>query len=318
MKHTILALGAMQPAEMERLESLYHVIKLWKERDPEAALQECKLQVQVVLSTYNGMPVTRKIVESLPNLELIAQYGAGLNNIDLDVTRQRDIAVISTPDAPTNDTADMAMALILTTLRRVVEADMFVRVGKWASGAFPASTTLSGKTVGICGLGRIGQAIARRCAAFDMNIVYSAPRPKAGVSYPYYSDLADMAAACDILVMACSENANTHHIVNYKVLKALGSKGFLINIARGSVVNTEDLLVALRNRDIAGAGLDVFESEPSVPNALISMDNVVLLPHIGGGTVEARSAMGRLVIENIQAHFNGEPLISPVNPAVAA
>lgn len=318
MKHTILALGAMQPAEMERLESLYHVIKLWKERDPEAALQEYRLQVQVVLSTYNGMPVTRKIIESLPNLELIAQYGAGLNNIDLETTRQRDIAVISTPDAPTNDTADTAMALILTTLRRVVEADMFVRIGKWPSGAFPPSTTLSGKTVGICGLGRIGQAIARRCAAFDMKVVYNAHRPKEGQSYPYYSDLADMAGVCDVLVMACPGNTNTHHIVNYKVLKALGPKGFLINIARGSVVNTDDLLVALRNRDIAGAGLDVYENEPSVPNALISMDNVVLLPHIGGGTVEARAMMGGLVIDNIKAHFNGEPLISPVHSPVAA
>ena len=318
MKHTILALGAMQPTEMERLESLCHVIKLWKERDPEAALQECKLQVQVILSTYNGMPVTRKIIESLPNLELIAQYGAGLNNIDLETTKQRDIAVVSTPDAPTNDTADTAMALILTTLRRVVEADMFVRIGKWPSGAFPTSTTLSGKTVGICGLGRIGQAIARRCEAFDMKVIYHSPRPKEGFLYPYYSDLIDMAKACDVLVMACPGNEATHHMVNYKVLKALGPKGFLINIARGSVVNSDDLLVALRNRDIAGAGLDVFENEPSVPNALISMDNVVLLPHIGGGTVEARSAMGRLIIENIQAHLNGEALISQINPAVFA
>lgn len=312
MKKIILALGAMQSNEMDILEREYHVIKLWKERDPEEALQALKLQIQVILSTYNGMPVTRKIIESLPNLELIAQYGAGLNNVDIVAAKERDVAVISTPDAPTKDTADTAMALILTTLRRVVEADMFVRVGKWASGAFPASTSLSGKTVGICGFGRIGQAIAKRCSAFDMTVVYNGPREKLDQPYQYYSDLRDMAANVDILVMACPGGEATHHIANLPVFRALGPKGFFINIARGSVVDTEHLLIALSNRAIAGAGLDVYEAEPSVPPALISMDNVVLLPHIGGGTVEARSEMGRLVIANIMAHFNGEPLISPV------
>lgn len=312
MKKIILALGTMQSTEMDILEEEYHVIKLWKERDPEATLQTHRLQVQVILSTYNGMPVTKKIIESLPNLELIAQYGAGLNNIDVASARARDIAVVSTPDAPTRDTADTAMALILTTLRRVVEADMFVRVGKWNSGAFPASISLAGKTVGICGLGRIGQAIAKRCAAFDMNVVYNARSEKSDQPYKYYADLKNMAADSDVLVMACPGGEETHHIANAAIFKALGPKGYFINIARGSVVNTEDLLVALSNRAIAGAGLDVYENEPSVPHALISMDNVVLLPHIGGGTVEARSDMGRLVIANIKAHFNGEPLLSPV------
>jgi len=312
MKKIILALGAMQSAEMDILESEYHVIKLWKEKDPEATLQNYKLQVQVILSTYNGMPVTRKIIEALPNLELIAQYGAGLNNVDIASAKSRDISVISTPDAPTRDTADTAMALILTTLRRVVEADMFVRIGKWSSGAFPASTSLAGKTVGICGFGRIGQAIAKRCSAFDMTVVYNSPRQKSDLPYTYFADLKEMAAHVDILVMACIGGDTTKHIANLSVFKSLGPKGYFINIARGSVVNTEDLLVALSNRDIAGAGLDVYETEPSVPPALISMDNVVLLPHIGGGTVEARSEMGQLVIANIRAHFKGEPLLSPV------
>lgn len=318
MKNIVLALGAMQSTEMDILEAEYNVIKLWKEKDPEATLQAHKLQVQVIVSTYNGMPVTKKIIESLPNLELIAQYGAGLNNIDVATAKARDIAVISTPDSPTRDTADTALALILTTLRRVVEADMFVRVGKWNSGAFPASTSLAEKTVGICGFGRIGQAIAKRCAAFDMSVVYNSRTEKADQPYKYYADLKDMAANVDVLVMACPGGADTHHIANAGVFKALGSKGYFINIARGSVVNTDDLLMALSNRAIAGAGLDVYETEPSVPQALISMDNVVLLPHIGGGTVEARSNMGQLVIANIKAHFNGEPLISPVVPTAAA
>lgn len=312
MKRTILALGAMQSAEMDELESTYTVVKLWKEKDPEAVLQSIRLEVQVIVSAYNGMPVTRKIIESFPNLEMIAQYGAGVNNIDLAAAKERSIEVTSTPDAPTNDTADTAIALMLATARRVVEADMFVRVGKWANGAFPAATSLSGKTVGICGFGRIGQAIARRCKAFEMNIVYNGPREKQNQPYKYYKDLKEMAGQVDFLVMACPGGDDTYHCVNASVLKALGPKGYVINVARGSVVKTEDLLVALSNREIAGAGLDVYESEPSVPDALISMDNVVLLPHIGGGTVEARSAMGKLVIANIKAHFNGEPLISPV------
>jgi hydroxypyruvate reductase len=312
MKKIILALGAMQSNEMGILESEFHVVKLWKEKDPEAVLQSCKMDVQVVLSTYNGMPVTRKIIESLPNLELIAQYGAGLNNVDIAVAKERHISVISTPDAPTKDTADTAMALILNTLRRVVEADMFVRVGKWSSGPFPASTSLSGKTVGICGFGRIGQAIAKRCSAFEMKVVYNSPRQKTDLPYQYFSDLKDMASNVDILVMACIGGESTRHIANLSVFKALGKKGYFINIARGSVCNTEDLLIALNNRDIAGAGLDVYENEPSVPNELMSMDNVVILPHIGGGTFEARSEMGQLVIANIMAHFKGDPLISPV------
>jgi len=312
MKKIILALGAMQPAEMDILESEYQVIKLWKEKDPEATLQNCKSDIQVILSTYNGIPVTRKMIEALPNLELIAQYGAGLNNVDVIASRERDIAVISTPDAPSIDTADTAMALILTTVRRIVEADMFVRVGKWSNGAFPLSPSLRGKTVGLCGFGRIGQAIAKRCQAFEMNIVYHSPRPKTELPFQHFDSLKDMAMQVDILVMACIGGDTTKHIANASIFKALGPKGFFINIARGSVVNIEDLLVALSNKEIAGAGLDVYENEPSVPHALISMDNVVLLPHIGGGTNETRSEMGRLVIANIMAHSNGEALISPV------
>jgi len=312
MKKIILALGAMQPAEMDILESEYQVIKLWKEKDPEATLQNCKSDIQVILSTYNGIPVTRKMIEALPNLELIAQYGAGLNNVDVIASRERDVAVISTPDAPSIDTADTAMALILTTVRRIVEADMFVRVGKWSNGAFPLSPSLRGKTVGLCGFGRIGQAIAKRCQAFEMNIVYHSPRPKTELPFQHFDSLKDMAMQVDILVMACIGGDTTKHIANASIFKALGPKGFFINIARGSVVNIEDLLVALSNKEIAGAGLDVYENEPSVPHALISMDNVVLLPHIGGGTNETRSEMGRLVIANIMAHSNGEALISPV------
>ncbi|MBL8637074.1 MAG: 2-hydroxyacid dehydrogenase, partial [Alphaproteobacteria bacterium] len=261
---------------------------------------------------YNGIPVTARILESLPNLEIVAQFGVGVDNIDLGAAKARGIAVTNTPDILTPDTADIALSLILCLMRRIVEADMYVRVGKWVSGAFSLSSSLSGKTVGIVGMGRIGQAIARRCLAFDMKIVYHGPRQKPDLTYPYFADLRQMAEASDVLVMACPGGAETKNLVTGKILKALGPKGYLVNIARGSVVNTEDLLIALRNRDIAGVGLDVYENEPNVPEALISMDNVVLLPHVGSATAETRSEMGRLVIANILAYFEGKPLLTAV------
>lgn len=311
-KTTILAFGAMQQAEMDALENVAQVIKLWKEKDPESVLQSCRMDVQIILSTYNGMPVTAKIIESLPNLELIAQYGAGLNNIDLDTAKKRQIAVINTPDSPTKDTADTAVILMMSVMRRIVEADMFVRIGKWASSPFPLATAVNSKKVGICGFGRIGQAIAKRCAAFDMDVVYHSRTEKPQSGYTYYYNLENMARDIDVLIMACPGGNATHHIANAKIFNALGSKGYFINIARGSVVNMDDLLIALHNKNIAGAGLDVYDNEPNVPHELISMDNVVLLPHIGGGTFETRTNMGQVVVANILAHLNSDPLLSQV------
>ncbi|MBP9050764.1 MAG: 2-hydroxyacid dehydrogenase [Alphaproteobacteria bacterium] len=311
-KKTILALGSLLPAEMDALEKSFDLIRLWKEPNPEAVLQAYKNDIIGILSAYNGIPVTARILESLPNLEIVAQFGVGVDNIDLSAAKARGIAVTNTPDILTPDTADIALSLILCLMRRIVEADMYVRVGKWASGAFSLSSSLSGKTVGIVGMGRIGRAIARRCLAFDMKIVYHGPRQKPDLTYPYFADLRQMAEASDVLVMACPGGPETKNLVTGKILKALGPKGYLVNIARGSVVNTEDLLIALRNRDIAGVGLDVYENEPNVPEALISMDNVVLLPHVGSATAETRSEMGRLVIANILAYFEGKPLLTAV------
>lgn len=311
MKKKILALGSLLPAEMHKLAGHFDVVKLWTEPDPEATLQIHKENIVAILSTYNGLKVTRRIVESLPNLSIVAQFGAGVDNIDLDVIKERDILLTHTPDILTADTADLAIALMLAVMRRVVESDMYVRVGKWHAGAFPLATSLSGKTVGIVGMGRIGRAIAKRVAAFDMNVIYHGPHEKQDVPYQYYADLVQMATAADVLILACRGGDDTKHIVGARVLSALGSRGFLINIARGSVIKTEDLLVALSNRKIAGAGLDVYDNEPNVPQAMINMDNVVLLPHIGSATTETRTKMGELVISNILAHFNGDPIPTP-------
>lgn len=311
MKKVILALGSLLPNEMHKLGGYFDVVRLWAESDPEATLQQHKENIVAILSSYNGLPVTRRIIESLPNLSLVAQFGAGVDNIDLSALKDRDILLSSTPDILTNDTADIAMLLTLNVMRRAVEADMYVRVGKWNSGAFPLSTSLTGKTMGIVGMGRIGQAIAKRAAAFDMDIIYHGPREKSDLPYQYYADLVQMAEACDIIMLACIGGESTKHIINARVLKSLGPKGYVINVARGSVIKMDDLLVALSNRSIAGVGLDVYDNEPHVPEALLNMDQVVLLPHIGSATLETRTQMGELVIDNIIAHFDGRPLISP-------
>ncbi|MDB5492250.1 MAG: Hydroxyacid dehydrogenase [Micavibrio sp.] len=310
MTRTLLALGNLLPDEMAFLEQHFRVIRLWREQDPEAVLQQERMNIVAVLSIA-GVPVRTHLIEALPNLEIIAQNGVGVDNIDLKFTATRGIAVTNTPDVLTDDTADTALALLLAVARRVCEGDMYVRVGKWANGPMPLGTSLAGKTAGVVGLGRIGHAIARRCAAFGMNIAYHG-RSKKDVPYTYYDDVKVMAEASDFLILACAATPQTRDLINYDVLEALGKRGILVNVARGSVVKELDLLAALSNRTIAGAGLDVYQNEPNVPEALISMDNVVLLPHVGSATLETRTKMGQLVVQNLMAHFEGRPLLTPV------
>ena len=315
MKKTILALQSLLPREMEQLEDQYDVIRLWEARDPEAVLKNRGLEIQGILSKYDGGGVSERLMEALPNLEIIAQFGVGYDNIDLVTADKRGVTLTNTPDILTDDTADAALYLILNVARRVVEADMFVRVGRWHSGAFPLSTSLGGKTVGIVGLGRIGSAIASRVEAFNMQVIYHSRNKKEDVPYQYYESLEDMARDSDFLVLACAGGQSTNNLITYKIFEALGSKGYLINIARGSVVNEEDLLIALRNQTIAGAGLDVYAKEPHVPEELFKMDNVVLSPHMASATLETRSKMGQLVLDNLKAHFAGQELLTPVRLA---
>lgn len=311
MAQTILALGTLLPAEMDELEQDFRVIRLSKEADPEATLQQHRNDIVGIISSPMKK-VNRHLIESLPNLEIISQFGIGVDNIDLAAAKERHIYVTNTPDLVTNDTADIALSLLLSCARRTVEGDAYVRVGKWANGPMPLGVTLTGKTVGIVGLGRIGQAVARRASVFDMNVIYYGRREKPESGYSFYPDLIALAEASDFMILTVSGGAETRHLVNADVLKALGREGFLINVARGSVVDEEALLIALSNRDIAGAGLDVFDNEPHVPEALYTMDNVVLLPQVGTATAETRKKMGQLVLANLRAHFNGEPLKTPV------
>lgn len=314
-KQTILALQPLLPDEMGVLDQHFEVIRLWECAKPDQVIHDNRGRICGVLSTYNSGGVSARLIDVLPNLEIIAQFGVGYDNIDLEAAHRRNIYVTNTPDVLTDDTADVAMYLMLNVARRAVEADMFVRVGRWQNGAMPLSTSLSGKTVGIVGLGKIGRAIAKRAEAFNTQIIYYGRAQKADVNYPFYDDLSALARAADFLVLACAGGPETEHLIDYKILEALGPYGYLINIARGSVVHEEDLVLALHNKKIAGAGLDVFADEPYVPKEMIKMDNVVLSPHVGSATHETRSAMGQLVINNFLAHFNGNPLITPVKLA---
>lgn len=252
-------------------------------------------------------------IDALPDLELVALCSVGYDSIDLDQLQARGIALTNTPDVLTDDVADLAIGLMLALYRRIPFGDAYVRGGDWArSGPAPLSHRASGRRIGILGLGRIGQAIAARAAPFATEIAYHSRNPVPGIAYRYADSAEALAASVDILIVATPGGGGTAKLVDRQVLDALGPTGVLINIARGSVVDEPALIAALRDGRIGGAGLDVFADEPHVPAELIALDNVVLLPHQGSATIETRTAMGQLVLDNVAAFFAGLPLITPV------
>jgi len=264
------------------------------------------------VTTGGGSGLKPEIMAALPNLEVISVNGVGTDAIDLVEAKRRGIRVATTQGVLTNDVADMAMALMLDTLRGISTGDRFVRAGQWGKQPVPNSHTVTGKRLGIAGFGQIGGAIATRAAAFGMEIAYFNSRKREDSPYVFHDKLVDLARNVDVLVLAVSGGPRSKGIVNREVLDALGPKGFLINIARGSVVDEPELLAALQENRIAGAGLDVFAQEPHVPEAFFKLDNAVLQAHRASATVETRTAMGNLVIDNLVAYFNGQPLLTPV------
>ena len=245
------------------------------------------------------------LMDALPDLKLIACQGAGLDRIDLAAAAARGIAVANTPDVVTEDTADFGIALIYATARNVVRADRFVRDGRWASERMVLSHRVAGKTVGIVGLGQIGSRLARKATGLEMTVLYTGPRAKPEAPYEYVADVADLAARVDFLVMTCPGGPATEKLVDARVLAALGPTGILINIARGSVVDEPALIAALGNGTIAGAGLDVFASEPNFDPAFLTFDNVVLQPHYATLTVETRRAVIGLLRDAIAGVLGG-------------
>jgi lactate dehydrogenase-like 2-hydroxyacid dehydrogenase len=252
------------------------------------------------------------LLAQLPALEMISIFGVGYDGVDVAAARARGVPVTNTPDVLTEEVADLGISLMLSIARRVPQADKFVRDGKWPSGPFPLTRRVSGARLGIVGLGRIGQAIADRASAFGMSIAYTTRTRREDSAYTYYPSAEALAREVDFLMVITPGGAGTRHLINAQVLAALGAKGYLINVARGSVVDESALVHAVTTGVIAGAALDVFAEEPNVPEALRNCDKVVLTPHMASGTWETRGAMADLAFANLQAHFAGKPLLTPV------
>jgi lactate dehydrogenase-like 2-hydroxyacid dehydrogenase len=301
MKPDVLQLKALSPQLEAGLEAAYTVHRPYRAIDPDALIGEVASKVRAVV-TGGDLGVPAGLWDRLPALEIVAVHGVGLDKVDLDAAAARGVSVTTTPGVLTEDVAELAIGLWLSLSRRMVTADRYVREGRWAKAErLPLARRASGRTVGILGLGQIGKAIAAMAAPFAAEIAYHSRRPVEGAPYAYHASPEALARAVDVLFLATPGDAGP--LVDAAVLKALGPDGLLVNVARGSVVDEAALIAALADGTIAGAGLDVFEDEPNVPEALWSMDNVVLQPHRGSATEEARSAMAALVLENLQRRF---------------
>ena len=307
----ILSVGPFYAPSYEAMERDFTVHKLWLAKERDALLAKVGSRIRGIQATHRDKTDVG-LMDALPKLEIIACFGVGVDGVDLDAARRRGLIVTNTPEVLNECVADLAMGLTVATLRRISLGDRFVRNGSWLKGPLPFARKVGGKTMGILGYGRIGKAIAKRAEAFGMQIVYHGRKPQAEVSYKYYPKLVDMARDCDVLMVICPGGPATHHIVNAEVLRALGPEGTLVNVARGSVVDEQALVKALADGTLGAAGLDVFEDEPRVPEALFAMDQVVLQPHVGSATHETRKAMGDLTVDNLRAHFAGKPVLTRV------
>ncbi|RYZ55901.1 MAG: 2-hydroxyacid dehydrogenase [Proteobacteria bacterium] len=303
-KPRILVAGPMMAFILAELDERYSVHRLWLESDQAKFLKEEGKNFEVLVTNAKA-GASKELMSALPLLKAVIAFGVGLDQIDLDHARSRGIIVTNTSQVLDDCVADTALALLLATSRRIAEADRFVRSGRWSKETFPLGMKFTGKKCGIAGLGNIGKAIATRLEGFGVEVSYFGRQRKKDLPYKFYDDLSLLAADVDFLVLALNGGKETFHIVDAKVLTALGPKGILINIARGSVVDEAALVKALQNSEILGAGLDVYENEPLPAKALTEMHQVVLLPHIASATRETRQAMGEVVLDNLSAFFAG-------------
>jgi lactate dehydrogenase-like 2-hydroxyacid dehydrogenase len=309
-KTELLAVGKIAPFFAERLQaafSYHHIL-----RPPaDAAILAIAPLIRGIAGTGESV-ISRALLDSLPAVEIISIFGVGYDGVDVPAAREKGILVTHTPDVLTDDVADLGFGLLLSAARCIPEADRFVRAGLWRNGPFHFTRKVGGARLGIVGLGRIGRAVAKRAEAFGMRIAYCGRKPAADVAYPFYDRPAKLAADVDFLMVITPGGPATRGLIDAAVLTALGPEGTLINISRGSVVDQEALLAALEAGRIAGAALDVFADEPNVPAALQGRDNVVLSPHMASGTVETRHAMADLAFRNLEAHFAGRPVLTPI------
>jgi lactate dehydrogenase-like 2-hydroxyacid dehydrogenase len=304
----VLGIGDVGPG----IEARMRLHRLWLEKDPEATLERLAPRIKAIAATGHLAVVDATLMRRLPMLEIVASFGVGYDNIDAKWAGEHGIIVTHTPGVLDEEVADTAFGLLLATVRQLPQAERYLRDGLWLEAPFPLSPSLRGRTIGILGLGRIGRAIARRAIAFGLDVVYHGRKPQEGAPYLYYPTLIGMARACDILMVVAPGGESTKNIVNREVLEALGPNGVLINVARGSLVDEEALIEALRRRIILAAGLDVFAHEPDVPAGLIAADNAVLLPHVGSASQPTRQAMADLVVANLYSWIDGKGPLTPV------
>ncbi|HEX4779642.1 MAG TPA: 2-hydroxyacid dehydrogenase [Usitatibacter sp.] len=310
MKQDLLMIGPMYKPTQSVLESTYATHKLWEAPDRDAFLASVAGRITAAATT-GARGMDDATMAKLPKLKVIGHFGVGVDSVDVGAAKRRGIVVTNTPDVLTEDVADIALALLLSAVRRVPQGDRYVREGKWLKGPMALTQSVQGKKVGIVGLGRIGKAIAKRCEAFNLPVSYHG-RNRQPVAYPHHADVISLAHEVDILVVAAPGGEDTRGLVGRAALEALGPEGTIVNIARGSVIDEGAMIEALKSGKLGAAGLDVFDKEPQVPAELLALDNVVVQPHVGSATHPTRTAMGQLVIDNIAAHFAGKALLTPV------
>ncbi|WP_201842333.1 2-hydroxyacid dehydrogenase [Microvirga zambiensis] len=308
----ILMTAPMMPIVIEALDKAFTLHRLWEQSDKEVFLKDVGPRIRgVATSTLYGR-LEASLLDHLPKAEIISSFGVGYDNVDAVEAGKRGIVVTNTPGVLDDEVADLTIGLLLATLRKIPQADRYLREGKWLKAPFPLSSTLREKKIGIVGLGRIGKAIARRLSGFDVSIAYHGRTQQDDIAFAYHPTVTGLAEASDVLIVITPGGAATKHLINAEVLKALGPTGVLINVARGSVVDEQALIEALKSGTILSAGLDVYDDEPRVPQELIDLEHVVLLPHVASGSVHTRNAMGKLVADNLISWFDGKGPLTPV------
>ena len=305
--------AGLSPMLADAIATIGPVHKLTRTAADEALMRNVADQIRCIVWTPFAGPLTGDFMARFPKLELVATVGAGYEHIDVVHAAERGVCVTNTPHAVTEDTADAAFALVLNTLRRFPASERYLRAGKWKPGQpFPPSASLSGKTLGILGFGRVGKAIARRAETFGLKIVYGGRTRQDDSGYAYFATPEELARNCDILLCMLPGGAATRNMIDARVLESLGPDGYFISMGRGTTVDEPALIAALRDGKIAGAGLDVYADEPNVPAELIALENVVLLPHVGGATSHMMQAVGAALLANIRSFVNGDGPLDPV------
>jgi lactate dehydrogenase-like 2-hydroxyacid dehydrogenase len=312
-KVDLLLYGPSKPIVDNGFSDQFVLHRFETQADLERMTPEIAGRIRGAAVTYNSVRGDGKTLSLFPRLEIVSAFGVGYDHIDANYARDHNIVVTNTPDVLTEEVADIALGLLIATLREFIKADRYLRSGLWLTQNFPLSVgSLRDRKVGMVGMGRIGQAIARRLEASRVPVVYHSRKPADGVAYKHYPDLIEMAKAVDTLVVIIPGGPSTAKLINADVMKALGPRGVIINVARGSVVDEPALIAALKSGTILAAGLDVFANEPTVPDELRSLQNVVLLPHIGSASVVTRNAMDQLVVDNLKTWFAGKSPLTPV------